>query len=57
MGKWTIFSYFSNYIENGAIAVSATVKLQSLLDVLYLGHILDTFVHFIGIIKGSTCKI
>ena len=33
---------------------SVALKLQSLLDVLYLEHILDTSGHFIGIIKIGT---
>ena len=33
-----------------------SIELQSLLEVLKLGHILDTFGYFIGIIRGSTCK-
>ena len=38
----TNFSYFSVYIENGAIYD----KSQSLLDILYPGHMQDTFGHF-----------
>ena len=35
---------------------SLALKLQSLLDVLYLEHILDTVCHFIGVIRTGTCK-
>ena len=35
---------------------SVALKLQSLLDVLYLEHILDTFGHFIGVIRIGACK-
>ena len=35
---------------------SVALKLQSLLDVLYLEHILDTFGHFTDIIRIGTAK-
>ena len=35
---------------------SVALKLQSLLDVLYLEHILDTFGHFICIIRMQNLK-
>ena len=34
---------------------SVALKQQSLLDVLYLEHILDAFGHFIGIINKNQC--
>ena len=36
---------------------SVALKLQSLLDVLCLEHIVDAFGHFIGIIRISTWKM
>ena len=35
---------------------SVALKLQSLLDVLHLEHILNTFGYFIGIIRICACK-
>ena len=35
---------------------SVALKLQSLMDVLYLEHILDTFGHFIGVIRIGAYK-
>ena len=53
MCNWTNFSYFSVYIENGV----ACDKPQSLLDVLYLGGILDTFGNFIGLQRKCMQRI
>ena len=51
--KWTHFRKFLIYIGNGAICGTETAKFTGC---FYLEHILDTFGHFIGVIRIGACK-
>ena len=55
-GKSSVDGQISAYCQCTKMGQHVTLKSQSLLHILYLGRILDTLGHSIGIIKINGCK-